>query len=208
MSDSSYTVTGGSQPQPSNVKRLNVIPVQPTVTAQPYETQPKPPQQKQVTLGQSDLDNVSAEMLFDPQEIEFMNRLNVDSEIKKKSIPVFDSTETSIEVSQPKKIDTEEIKIYVAKCVSRQVMVNTLASMEKDFYDKVSICSDAMTESSSFYLEEFIHKRLGLIIQYSKSFSLNVNDKLTNEERELYQGLCELINRYKQTIDKKAGLNK
>lgn len=208
MSDSSYTVTGGSQPS-NNVKRLNVIPIQQqTTTTQPYEVQPEP--SKQVTLAQSDLGNVNAEMLFDPQEIEFMNRLNVDSEVKKKTIPVFDSTETSIEVSQsqPKKVNVEEEKIYVAKCISRQVMINTLASMEQDFYDKVSICSDSMTESSFFYLEEFIYKRLGLIVQYSKSFSLNVSEKLTNEERELYQGLSELVNRYKQMIDKKVGLSK
>lgn len=235
----------------TNTKRLNIIHTEAAtvidndgniihpkpISEQIRDDNDKP---KQITLSQADLSNANVEMMFDPEEIEFMNQLNVDSEAKQDPKAVFDTTvdptdltdptrdvtttttttattTTAITMSPlkpepvreiPKKIDMEEVQIYVSKCVSRQNISNSLAAMEQDFYDKVSLCSGSMTESSFFYLEEFIYRRLALIINYSKSFSNNISEKLTNEERELYISLSEAVNKFKQTIDGKVGLNR
>lgn len=164
--------------------------------------------EKQITFSQADFEELAAAQLFDEQECMFIENLNVDAEEKASKItkittePIIEQTEKEAEE------DLDDLKKYILKCVSRQDISPNFAAMESDFYDKVEMCVDEMTENSFFRMETFVNTRLERIIMYSKSFSHNIWSMLTAEERQLYTDLCESVRRYREKIDERLKLNK
>ena len=159
--------------------------------------QQQTPKERQFTLSKSDLAQLTAAQLFDEQEALFIESLNVDNEVQQAQM-----TEEQTEVDTKKEINLDDLKQYVNKCVSRQDISPSFAAMESDFFEKVKLCVHEMTPDSNTRMEQFIYTRLERIIMYSKSFSTNIGNLLTREERELYTELCDAVSRYREKIDK------
>lgn len=161
--------------------------------------------QKQTTLSQEDLDMLVASNVLSEQEVIYMQDLNVDQEEKKKK--VFDTVQPSaVQEEEPvqeqkKVIDHDDLKLYIMKAIARQNISPNLAAMELDFYDKVELVVDEITENAEGIMKQFINERLERIIMYSKSFSINVCNMLTAEERELYTGICECVGTYRKKMN-------
>jgi len=181
-----------------------------------HQQQSPPPQQtkekQQVTLSQSDLDDVTASLLFNDQERIFMENLNVDEEEEEAKRKVFDTTvittETNETVPPPAAtVNMDDLKMFVLKCVGRQDISPKFAAIESDFYDKVELCVDEMTPGSFFKIEEFVNTRLERVIMHSKVFSENVCEKLAAEERELYIELCESVNKFRKRMNERLKNN-
>lgn len=158
-------------------------------------------QQKQTTLSQEDLELLAASNTISEQEAVFIANLNVDQEEKEKK--VFDTIEAQPIIQEKKVIDLDDLKMYVMKAVSRQNLSPNLAGMEPDFYDKVELVADEITENAEGIIKQFISERLERIIMYSKSFSTNVCGMLTAEERELYISLCESVSTFRKKMDQR-----
>jgi DNA replication initiation complex subunit (GINS family) len=154
---------------------------------------------QQKTLSQEDLELLAASNTITEQEAVFIANLNVDAEEKK----VFDTIEAQPITQEKKVIDLDDLKMYVMKAVSRQNLSPNLAAMEPDFYDKVELVADEITENAEGIIKQFISERLERIIMYSKSFSTNVCNMLTAEERELYMGLCECVSTFRKKMDQR-----
>jgi len=175
-----------------------------SVDAQPQKNE------KQVTFSQEDFDQLAAAQLFDEQECLFIENLNVDAEEQRRDRR-YQQQEQEYEMNEKKQQqqqeeDLDDLKMYVLKCIGRQDISQDVAAMESDFYDKVELVVDEMTENSFFRMETFINTRLERIIMYCKSYSQNVSCKLTLEESQLYHDLCESVRKYREKIDKR--LNK
>lgn len=169
---------------------------------------------------QSSLDDVEESLLFTEQEGMFIEALNVDEEIKQKQKEAFDKTESTIIINgneetyhhtsqaEQKTIELDDVKRYVMNIVNRQDLSSNFASVEKDFFDKVELIADEVSENSFFRVETFVNVRLERILVYAKAYSENVANKLTTEERELYYGISELVSEYRKKINKRLKIDK
>lgn len=190
MSDTDIVVSGDHQPQ-----------------QQPQTEPQQRTREKQVTLSQSDLDDVTTSLLFNDQERIFIENLNVDEESKNEKRKIFDTTVVPVETVPPPPpvatVNMDDLKMFVLKCVSRQDISPNFAAVEAGFYDKVELCVDEMTPGSFFKIEEFVNTRLERVIMHSKVFSENVCEKLATEERELYIELCECVNKFRKRMNER-----
>jgi len=169
-----------------------------SVDAQPQ----KNTNEKQITFSQEDFNQLAAAQLFDEQECLFIENLNVDAEEQRRD-QLYQQQEEVEQIHEKKQEDLDDLKMYVLKCIGRQDISQDVAAMESDFYDKVQLIVDEMTENSFFRMETFVNTRLERIIMYCKSYSQNVCNKLTLEERQLYLDLCESVRKYREKIDER-----
>lgn len=156
---------------------------------------------RQFTLTENDLNQLDEMSLFNEQLDAFTEQLNIDKEISPKVVKQEPKQEE-------KKVDIDAIKLYVQKCLARQDLVNSLASMENDFYVKAALVTNQINESSLFQLDEFISTRLDNIIHNSKEYSENITTRLTDEELELYKKLCKDVEEFKRMLYEKLGITR
>jgi hypothetical protein len=170
-------------------------------TLQSVDHQQNPSVKKtQFTLEANDLDEMTASLMFGEDEQKFIDQLDVDAESKVKQVT--NSTVTNV-AEEHKVIDLDEMKRYVLKCVGRQDFAQNFAAIEFDFFDKVELVVDEMTENSFFRIETFVNTRLDRIISYSKVFSENVSSKLTREEKSLYIDLCDRVAEFRKVMNQR-----
>lgn len=175
-----------------------------TVVSGDHPQQNRKESGKQITFSQADFDDVTASVMFTEQEQMFIDNLNVDAEAKQVNV-----NEPDVKTEEPTKtLNIDDVKMYVLKCVSRQDICPSFAAMEHDFFDKVELCVDEMTENSLFRMEGFINTRLERVIMYSKAFSENICTKLTTEERELYIELCEAVSKFRKRMNERLKIDK
>lgn len=173
---------------------------------------PEPEYQQEIRSKREftlDSNEIEAMQLWEEQEQDFINELNLDNEYSKKIVAATTvQQQEEEEVKEEEKFDKDTMREYLQKNMNKQHTLgyDKIATADHNFYTKIAVCTDEIKKSNQGLLDEIIIIRVDNILYNSKEYSETFAQKLTDEEKQLYNHLCETVSSFKKTLYDKLHL--